>query len=70
MIIMLLVCIILILRNVLTKTLVRQMTIMATKKVAEAQLAQLAIGQPDLFPIPDYLHDTDNDIMDCDQAEV
>lgn len=37
------------------------MSMMATTKVAEAQLAQMVIEHPDLFPILDYYMDSDNE---------
>ena len=54
-------CIIPILRNVLTKAFARQMSMMATMKVAEAQLTQMVIEHLDLFPIPDYYKDSDGE---------
>ena len=37
------------------------MSMMATTKVAKAQLAQMVIEHPHLFPIPDYYMDSDSE---------
>ncbi|XP_054632069.1 uncharacterized protein LOC129181223 isoform X1 [Dunckerocampus dactyliophorus] len=67
---LLLCCIVPILKKVLIKTFVRQMTALAVTKVAEAQLAQLVVEQPDLFPNPDDREDDDTDSEDSMSREV
>lgn len=43
---------------------------MATMKVAEAQLAQVVADHPNLFPNPDYLEDSDRELLDFNKEEV
>ena len=59
--------ILLVMRKVLTKSLFKQMTMVATAQKAEAQLAQLVEEIPDLFPIPSYLTDSDTDTMNSEK---
>lgn len=48
-------CIIPILRKVLMRAVVKQMSLVAVTKVTEFQLAEMVINQPDIFPIIDYM---------------
>lgn len=36
------------------------MNMVPSTKIAEVQLAEMVIGQLDLFPIPDYMRDVDD----------
>ncbi|KAE8277250.1 hypothetical protein D5F01_LYC24890 [Larimichthys crocea] len=46
------------------------MSMMATMKVAEAQLTQVVTDHSDLFPNSEYLENSDSDSMDFEEEEV